>query len=163
MGGKNRKGCILIAVIKKCRVFLESHLARGGDAASLPPPATACDLLCLDPSLFLRFLKAYRRKTENHPTKKKNEINKNTRIVHMATDLANFKRVKSLPAQIEVTEEKKRGFQSLFCQSLSFSEREETVCGGLGRNKHSKSNCSLIMFLPRTQFDPTTSVQHFGC
>lgn len=56
----------------------------------------------------------------------------------MATDLANFKRVKSLPAQIEVTEEKKRGFQSLFCQSLSFSEREETVCGGLGRNKHSK-------------------------
>lgn len=163
MGGKNRKGCILIAVIKKCRVFLESHLARGGDAASLPPPATACDLLCLDPSLFLRFLKAYRRKTENHPTKKKNEINKNTRIVHMATDLANFKRVKSLPAQIEVTEEKKRGFQSLFCQSLSFSEREETVCGGLGRNKHSKSNCSLIMFLPRTQFDPTASVQHFGC
>lgn len=36
-GGKTEKGCILIAVIKKCRVFLESHLARGGDALSLPP------------------------------------------------------------------------------------------------------------------------------
>lgn len=39
----------------------------------------------------------------------------------MATDLVNFKRVKSLRTQIELTE--KKGFQSLLCLSISeFSE-----------------------------------------
>ncbi len=42
--------------------------------------------------------------------------------MHMATDLVNFKRVKSLPTQIETTE--KKGSQSLSRQSLSVVKGE---------------------------------------
>ena len=57
--------------------------------------------------------------------------------MHMATDLVNLKRVKSLPAQIEVTE-KKKGLPVPVLSMLEFffffffGEREETVCGALG-------------------------------
>ena len=77
----------------------------GGYVVSLPPPrlqhvtSSASIRLCFYGSESLSELKTTRLK--------KNEINKNTCIMHMATDLVNLKRVKSLPAQIEVTEKKK--------------------------------------------------------
>ena len=67
--GKNLKGCILIVVIKKVSgVPGIAPTSSGGLRGITPPPPAACDLLCLDPSLFLRFWKPIG--AENHPTEK---------------------------------------------------------------------------------------------